>query len=98
MNVKEEEEEKRQKELEEKEEKEKKEKEEREKRQVEVATLREEVKRITEVQVKEIQKRKEDIAHKEFLVSKIMQQAALCTLSVPMASKQWWSAGLWEKT
>jgi len=76
QNVKEEEI--RQKELEELEKKEKEEK----TRNVEVATLREEVKRITEDQVKEIQKRKEDIAHKEFLVSKIMQQAALCTLSV----------------
>jgi len=35
-----------------------------------------------EHQKKEIQKKKDDIAHKEFLVSKIMQQAALCTLSV----------------
>jgi len=62
---------------------------------------REEVKRFTEVQAKEIQKRKEDIAHKEFLVSKIMQQAALCTLSVRYGIKTVvvsWSLGEDMKT
>jgi len=38
-------------------------------------------------QAKEIERKKETLAHKELLVSKLMQQAALCTLSVRYAPK-----------